>query len=127
MTETLINENKIRLSGIANLSRPFKRTNIFVDLTLHKATIKDDIDLRSNEDGTVNQIFKLVITPETEIKILAENEILIAHKKGSQSQKLRIMILTHYNQQFAGGDENFERFYQKEMSKIIENYALLLV
>jgi hypothetical protein len=115
-----INENKVRLSGVANLSQPFKRTNCFVDLSIKNATIKDDIDLRGNEDGTINQIFKLTITTETEINILADNDIIKAKKKGSQSQMLRSSLMELYGQQYSAQKE-FEEFYKQEMSKFIES------
>jgi hypothetical protein len=115
-----INENKVRLSGVANLSQPFKRTNCFVDLSIKNATIKDDIDLRGNEDGTINQIFKLTITTETEINILADNDIIKAKKKGSQSQMLRSSLMELYDQQYSAQKE-FEEFYKQEMSKFIES------
>lgn len=114
----MINENKIKLSGMANLSKPPLRTNIFVDLTFKKATLTGDIDLRDNEDGTHDQIFKIKITPETEINILAENEIISARKKGSQSQVLRNVIKEYWEQQKMG-DIEFEDYYKQEMSKII--------
>lgn len=118
----MINENKIKLSGIACLSNPPKRTNIFVNLTIKNATLTGDKDIRGNEDETEDIIYKLKITPETEINILCENEILIAKKKGSQSQVLRQVIEEEYYQQFSGSDkyESADDYYKQEMIKIIK-------
>ncbi len=124
-----INENKIKLTGCATLSAPPKRTNLFVDLTIKNATLKGDRYIKDNEDGTEDVIWKLAITPETEITILCENEILTAKKKGSMSQVLRNTLAKLYEQQFAG-DEKYkdaDDFYQKEMSRIIEKYKNNLI
>ena len=117
-----IKENKIKLSGLANLSQAPKRTNIFCDLTIHNATILDDIDIRGNEDEEKDIIYKLRITSETEINILVENEIITARKKGSQSQKLRQTIREYWEQQ-ASGEIDFEDFYKKRMGEIIKKEA----
>lgn len=122
-----INEYKIRMSGSACLSKPPKRTNLFVDVSIKRATITGDIDIRDNDDGTKDEIYKLKLTPETEIKILVENEILEVEKKKTQSQKLRAVIFEMYNQQHSGGDIEFEDFYVREMTTIIDSYIKKLL
>ena len=122
----MTNENKIRLSGIANLSQEPKRTNVFVDLSIKSATLTGDIDIRSNEDETEDKIYKLKITPETEITILCENEIINAKKKGSQSQALRLVIMKFWEQQHSA-DFEFEDFYKLEMINLIDKYNQKLI
>ena len=115
-----INENKLKISGTACLDKPPKGLNVFCDLTFKNATITGDRDIRDNEDETEDIIYKLKITPETEIHILAENDILRARKKGSQSQKLRACLREFFDQQHAGDYENFELFYAEQMGNIIK-------
>lgn len=124
-----INENKIKISGIACLSGEPKRTNCFIDMTIKNATLSGDIDIRDNENDTSDRIYKIKITPETEITILADNDILTAKKKGSQSQAYRHKILELYNQQYSGNDkfEDFDYFYSYWMSKKIEEINDILI
>ncbi len=118
----MINENKIKLSGVANLSAPPKRTNIFADLIIKNATLTGDKDIRSNEDETEDVIYKIKITTESEIIILAENDILTARKKGSQSQYLRQVIEEIYHQQYEVSDkyESADDYYKQRMFEIIK-------
>ena len=109
------------------MSQEPKRTNVFVDLTIKNATLTGDKDIRDNEDGTEDVIYKLKITPETEIAILAENEIIHAKKKGSQSQKLRAVMYEYWTQQYAGDYPDFEDLYKKEMDNLIKLYKSKLI
>jgi hypothetical protein len=113
------NENKIRLSGIACINGKLN-LETDIDLTIKAAEVVSK-KIIPNNDGTQDTIFAVKITERSEINILAENEILKAKKKGSQSQKLRTVLMELWNEQYSGEIE-FEDYYTKEMSGIIESY-----
>jgi hypothetical protein len=113
-----INEYKIKLGGIANVPK---------DLNLEKdcdLTIKNAETCTSkiipNGDGTCDKVISIKITERSEVNILAENEIIKAKKKGSQSQAMRNAYRTLWEQQFSAQIE-FEDFYKREMSTSIKN------
>ena len=119
--ENKINEYKVRLSGSCNLCQPLSDTEKFVDLTIKNATLSGDQDLRDNQDGSKNKIYKIKITGESELTILHEQDIVKSKRKGSQSQKLRAILLELFNQQYAAEYDEFETFYQEQMLIIIKN------
>ncbi|MFW5983183.1 MAG: hypothetical protein ACOCQ4_01685 [bacterium] len=58
-----------------------------------------------------------------EVTLIGENKVLIGKpKKGSQSQKLRMVMKEYYDQQEAGNYEDFEAFYQEKMGELIEEW-----
>jgi len=114
-----INEYKIRLNGLANISKDLMLEKD-VNLTIKNAETTTS-KLRPNHDGTADKIITIKITERSEIKILCENEILEAVKKKTQSQKLRAVIFEMYNQTYSGSDIEFEDFYTKRMSEIIDH------
>ena len=119
--ENKINEYKARLFGSCNLYQPLSDTEKFVDLTIKNATLSGDQDLRDNQDGSKNKIYKIKITNESELTILHEQDIVKSKRKGSQSQKLRAILLELFNQQYAAEYDEFETFYQEQMLIIIKN------
>lgn len=110
-----VNEIKIRLYGIANTDTEPKLSKEY-DLTISNAEIAKSEDI-PNDDGTINRIYKLVITERSEINLIAENEVIKCQKKGSQSQKQR-NILVKLADKYG---EDREEYYNKRMSKNIES------
>lgn len=114
-----LNEIKIRLSGTANLLTEPTLSREY-DLTVSNAEIRESKDI-PNDDGTINRIFKLVISERSEINLIAEKELIRSKDKKSQSQKLRAVIFEYWSQQNSGEIE-FEEFYTRQMAKLIEAY-----
>ena len=114
-----INERKIKLFGSANINQSLPDNERFVDLTIKNATLSDDQIIRGNKDGTADLIYKIIITNETELTILALNEIIKSKRKGSLSQLLRFEIEGLWNEQYV---ENIEKddYYKKRMLEFIK-------
>lgn len=114
-----IGEHKIKISGTACVDQPLKIGSIY-DLTLSEVECRS-IETFTNDDGTEDKISKIKLTPHTVMNAINEKEFIIGKaKKGSQSQKLRAIIHELYYQN-SNNDEEFESFYCRIMSEIIEN------
>lgn len=119
-----INEFKIKLSGSANIPQPLNLEKD-IDMTIKNAETVSSQD-QPNGDGTIDRIFKIKITERSEVTISAENEIIKAKKKGSQSQALYNTIRQVWEQQHSGNTE-LDDFYKKKMSEIIDNFKSKLI
>ena len=109
------NEHKLRLSGIANLDTELKLGKTY-DLTISNAEVRKSEDI-PNDDGTINRVYKVLISEMSEIHLIAENEIIKAKKKGSQSQAQRNVLIKLADKY----GEDREVYYNKRMSKNIES------
>ena len=120
-----IGEHKIKISGTACVDQPLKIGSIY-DLTLSEVECRS-IETFTNDDGTEDKISKIKLTPHSVLNAINEKEFIIGKaKKGSQSQKQRMVYLELYNQQYSG-ECTFEEFYKKEMNENIKQimYRLL--
>lgn len=112
-----IEEYKLRLSGVANLPQGLTNGKNY-DLTITNCECRK-IERIPNDNGTENEIAKLVISELSEINIIDGRQIIKAKKKGSLAQKLRFVIMEIARRE--GLDE--EEYYTQEMSKIISTYG----
>lgn len=108
-----LNENRLRLSGTANLSKPLTLNSNY-DMIIKNGEVRSSKKV-INDDGSYDEIYQLVITPLTEIEIVGNNEIVKAQKKGTMSQVLRREIIDWADDE--GKDR--ETFYQEKMITII--------
>jgi hypothetical protein len=109
-----INENKISLKGVANLSDPLVLDRAY-DLQVTNLECTSSRDT-SNNDGTCNRTFILTLSELSEVFISFDKAIIKAKRKGSQSQKLRQVICAMAEK--LGKDR--ETYYQNYMSKLID-------
>lgn len=116
----MINEQKIKLAGIANISTPLILGQNY-DLTMKNVECRK-IEETPNDDGSSDKIYKLLISELSEINIIAGRDILKAKKKGSQSKRLRWEIQKKW--ELEGGEEDFDDYYAKEMSEIIKWFKI---
>ena len=110
-----INEHKLRLNGVANLSKGLEFKNY--DLVIKNAEVRKTEDL-PRDDGSYDRVYTLRISELSEIQIIGDREAISAKKVGKQSRLLRFLI----EQRAEELGEEKKDFYTKEMSIIIENY-----
>lgn len=111
-----INELKLKLGGVANLSKELELTKNY-DLIIKNAEVRKSEDL-PNDDGLMDRQFTVKISELSEIQIIGDREAIGAKKKGSQAKLLRFEIQQRADEL----GENRESFYIKEMTKIINKY-----
>lgn len=116
-----INEIKVKLSGMINVSRALL-TNATLDLNIRNA---DCLDYRlvNKQDGSYDKIFNVKLSELSEVEFIKDKEKMIGEKKKSASQRLR-------GRAFIWCEENDltspEDFYQLITNKIINNFDLLV-
>lgn len=116
--ELKINENKLRLSGgSASIPKELKLESL-IDFTCKGAEVSGIKDA-PNYDGTFDRVFSLKLLPTSEIVIMAEKELIKCEVKKSPSQALRMAFLELFEQQFSGQYQDFQTFYNEQMSKLI--------
>ena len=115
MSEITCNEFRLKLTGTANIGQPLEYNKQY-DLMITNAEVRKTMEV-PNDDNTYNKIFVLQISVMSTIEILNGKEKITAHKKSSQSQKLRQVLFLLAEQ--LGKDT--EKFYQDYMSKLINN------
>lgn len=111
----MINENKLKLSGVANLSAPLELTKSY-DLVIKNAEVRKTEYLPC-DDGSIDRQYTLKISELSEISIVAEKEVIGAKKYGSQAKVLRGVLEREADEK----GEDRESYYQQEMSKIIND------
>lgn len=111
-----ISEYKLRLSGVANMSKELEWNKNY-DVIIKNAEVREVKDI-NNDDGTINKQFTLKISELSEIEIIGDRDAISAKKKGSQAKLLRFEIQQRADEL----GEDRDAFYTKEMSIIIENY-----
>ena len=114
-----LNEIKIKLSGIASIPKELNLSKTY-GLEISKAEIRKIEDI-TNDNGTFDRVFKITISPYSEVLIKSEKEKILGKKKGSQSQVLRNIIRKLWEQQYSGLMTE-EEFYQQELSNTINCY-----
>ena len=110
------NEYKIKLSGIANIPQPLINGYSY-DLEMKDVDVRK-IERVPNDDGTENEIASLKISELSEIIIKSGDKQMKAKKKGSQAKVLRFYI----EQKAEREGIDTEKYYQQEMSKLIDLY-----
>lgn len=111
-----VNEYKLKITGSLNLSAPLNIDTDY-DLTVANLSITACSDI-SNNDGTINRVFKGVLSELSEVNIIGQKEFITAKKKGSQAKVLRYAIEELADRR---GEER-EEFYQRQMTKLIQLY-----
>lgn len=111
-----LNENKIRLSGVANIPSGLTNGKSY-DLTLKDVEVRK-VEEVPNDDGTYDKIFSLKISELSEINIIDERTIITAKKKPSKQSVVLRMVLEEKARNL-GLDT--EEYYKKRMSEIIDN------
>ena len=114
-----LNEHKLRLTGVANLSKELELTKSY-ELNIKNAEVRGTQDY-PNDDETFNRVYKLTISAMSEIEIKNEKQIIKAQKKGTPSQTLFKILYRLWEQEFQGLMTSDE-FYQQEMSRTINCY-----
>lgn len=110
-----LNENKVRLSGTANLSKELELCKSY-DLHITEAEVRKSLDV-PNDNGTFDRVYTLLISELSSIQIISERETIKARKKGSQAQMFRA-ILNHEADELG---QDREEYYKKEMTILIKN------
>ena len=113
-----VGEYKIKLQGIANIPKPL-RNGFTYDMELKEVEVRK-IERIPTDDGKEDEIASLRISELSEIVLKSNGKQMKATKKGSQSKILRYFI--EQKADSLGVDR--EKFYQSEMSKIIDSYKL---
>lgn len=113
-----INEYSLKLTGKANIPQPLK-LGFSYDLEIKNAEIRKSEQI-PNDDGTMDEIYKLEISELSEVVLKSGDKTMKATKKGSQSKILRYFI--EQKADSLGVDR--EKFYQSEMQRIIDTYKL---
>jgi len=116
-----INEHKIRLSGVANIPNGVKLEKDY-DMAISNAEVTTAKE-SPNGDGTIDKTYTVKITERSEVNLISEHEIIVAKKKKSQSQALRMAIMGYWQDNTDQSIE-FEDYYKQQMSKIIDKYNI---
>lgn len=115
-----LNEIKLKINGTVNINKPLKLGKDY-DLTVSNAEVRSVGERLPNDDGTYNEIYKIRLSELSEVNIISEHEIIRGKKRrGSMAQKLRYEIQKRWDD--LGLECDFEDYYNKEMSEIINNY-----
>lgn len=109
-----INEFKIKLTGTANVIKELVLGKSY-DLHLTEAEVRSVKEI-PNDDNTKDRIYTIQISELSAVQIISEKETIRARKMGSQSQKLRVVLIHEADE--AGQDR--ELYYKNEMTKIIK-------
>ena len=118
-----MNDLYLQLTGKSFIEEPMEKDKSY-SIAFKEIGIYG-VDERTNNDGASSVTFKGKNIGE--IKIIGENKFIVGRpKKGSMSQKLRQVIMTLHQQQYAG-DIDEDAFYKQELIKIIEKYKDKLI
>lgn len=115
-----INEYSLKLTGKANIPQPLK-LGFSYDLEIKNAEIRKSEQI-PNDDGTMDEIYKLEISELSEVILKSGDKTMKATKKGSQSRLFRYLL-----QQLAekkGLDP--DKFYADKMASLIDGVKLEL-
>lgn len=115
-----INEYSLKLTGKANIPQPLK-LGFSYDLEIKNAEIRKSEQI-PNDDGTMDEIYKLQISELSEVVLKSGDKSMKATKRGSQSKLYRYLL-----QQLAekkGLDP--DKFYANKMSSLIDGVKLEL-
>lgn len=110
-----INENIIKIVGSANINELLTIGN---EYTVAAKVSCEEKQIKNNNDGTVNNVFKLYLQGQIAVKN-SEGKQLISKDKNSNSKKLRNQIWAIWNEK--GLDIEFENYYDAVMQKIRSN------
>lgn len=106
MNELTLNENKMKLSGSANLPHQLINGKSYA-LTISEAEVRG-VSEDPNDNGTFDRTFKMRISEKSEINIISEKEIIKATpKKGSKSQAWRFLV---------SQEDDYEKFMDKMLA-----------
>jgi hypothetical protein len=115
-----IDSYEIKLTGGANLEAcEGQEIKISHEYTIGMTVNCYDESLKDNQNGTYRKVFKFKPSGGVLISKDWGKRTIKATGKGSPSQKLRNALFYKHGEQ--GIDEDFESWYEKEMSKIISN------
>jgi len=113
-----VGEYKIKLTGSANIPQPL-RNGFEYDLELKNVEVRK-IERIPTDDGQEDEIASLRISELSEVVIKSGEKQMKAKVKGSQAKILRYFI--EQKADSLGVDR--EKFYQSEISKIIDSYKI---
>jgi hypothetical protein len=109
-----INENIVKITGSVNL--PSELT-IDTEYVIQAKTDCDKIDTKSNQDGTVNLIYKLRLSGDMQILDSKLKQLMKSKESKTMSQKLRGRIYAFQDEK--GIVMPDDEFYEMMMKKII--------
>jgi hypothetical protein len=115
-----INEYSLKLTGKANIPQPLK-LGFSYDLEIKNAEIRKSEQI-PNDDGTMDEIYKLEISELSEVVLKSGDKTMKAKQKGGQSKLYRYLL-----QQLAekkGLDP--DKFYADKMASLIDGVKLEL-
>jgi len=109
-----INEKIVKITGSVNI--PSELT-IDTEYVIQAKTDCDKVSTKSNQDGTVNLIYKLRLSGDMQILDSKLKQLMKSKESKSMSQRLRGRIYAYQNEQGIVMGE--EEFYEMIMKKII--------
>ena len=109
-----INEKIIKITGSVNIPDELQ---IDCEYVLQCKTSCDKVEKKSNQDGTVNLIYKLRLSGDMTILDSKLKQLMKAKDTKSMSQKLRGRIYEYQNEKGITIPE--EEFYRVQMQKLI--------
>lgn len=115
-----INENILKINGTVTLPKAVRVGHDYhLDLPVNCCAM----EISNNENGTVDQTFR--VKPTGDIKIVADyGEKILAKSRMTESQKLRNLLFYKYGK--VGNEEEFQEWYGKIMEKIRNNIDKIL-
>jgi len=114
------NEHKLKIIGQANIPQPL-RNGFTYDLEILNAEVRE-IKRVPNDDGTEDEIAKLVISELSEVILKSGGKEMKATKKGSQSKVAHYLITQIADKK--GLDK--DNYYKERMSQFIDGLKLEL-
>ena len=114
----------LQVTGKANIDQPLKKdksyTATFYELDCYGS---DDRSGQGQDDEVTFKCKSAGI-----VVIQKENDLIYGRpKQGSMSQKLRLVLKQYFDQQEAGNYKDFDQFYNKIISQIIEGWEAKLL
>jgi hypothetical protein len=115
--EMSLNEHKLKVSGSANMITGLNKGESY-DIVIKNAEARGAKE-ELNDDGTYDLVHSIKISEMSEVQLVDNHgKIVASKKKGSMSQRLRFSIFQRADEL----GEDREAFYNKEMSRIINEY-----
>ena len=114
----LTNERKVILKGRANINSELELGKCY-SITASELECRE-VKSVPNDDGSQDTIYSLVISELSDLKIISENGIIPAKRKGSQSRVLRWKIMQLAEMDGKELPEEKEFYYKEKMNEIIK-------
>ena len=118
----MTNEIQLKITGSANIPNGLELGKEY-DLTLSNVECRKSEE-HPNDDGSVNKVFTVKLSPFSEVNIISEKEIIKGKAKGgSMSQVIRRFICFDL---YAAESPNCtpDEFYQKIQSEFLESLKI---